>query len=275
MSDQISRRTFITSTTTPALAGLAGCVSSSRDHEESIDETIALEGATGLTVDGESGSVDVYDEDRDTIGITGRKQAASEDDLEATELDVDRSGDTIDLAVDDGTADGFFSLRPNPVVDIEIAVPESLHLESVSVGSGTIDVADLSGSIDATAGSGTIEIDGVDGPITTETGSGTQTLESVDGSFDVTAGSGTVTVALDSLEDDSRIEAGSGSVSLTLPEAVDAVLAIDTGSGESTVRGSGVDTVETSDDVERTLGDGTHRIDVSTGSGDVDVTVGE
>lgn len=274
MIERMSRRTVLANVAAMSLAGLAGCVATSRDYEDSISETIDPDGATGLTVAGESGSIEVSGERRDTVAVDGRKRAATEDGLEEIGLDVDRGDDTIALAVDDETDDRLFSFGAGPVLDLELAVPETLRVEDVRVGSGTIDVRGVRGPLEATAGSGSIEIDGVDGALTTETGSGSQTLAAVEGSLVADGGSGSITAEIQSLEDDSAIETGSGSVAVTLPESVDATLDISTGSGDVSVRGSDVGHIETSDEVELTFGDGTHAVEIETGSGDVEVTVG-
>lgn len=274
MSRSPSRRRLLASATSLVLAGAAGCVASGREVEESISETIELEGATRLTVTSEAGTVDITGEGSDTVSVAGHKRAASEDDLEAIDLEIDRTGDTVALAVDDETADGPLSFSPGPVLDLELDVPESLRVARVQSGAGDINVAGVRGPLEAAAGSGSLEIDGVDGAITTETGSGAQTLSAVEGSLTAEAGSGAVTADVRSLEGDSSIDTGSGSVSLTLPSSVDATLEITTGSGDIVVDGSAVDRAETADVVERTLGDGTHALETETGSGDVEVTVG-
>lgn len=276
MTKPTSRRGLLASAAALVLAGAAGCVASGREFEDSISDTIDLEGATGLTVATEGGTVDIVGESRDTVAVAAHKRAASEDDLEAIGLEIDRNGDTIALAVDDETADGPLSFDPGPVLALELDVPDSLRVERVQTGSGDIDVAGVRGPLEVTAGSGAIAIDGVDGAITTETGSGAQTLSALEGSFTAEAGAGSITADVRSLEGDSSIETGSGAVSLTLPSAVDATLDVSTGSGDVTVEGSAVDHVETDgdDDVDLTLGDGTHALEIETESGVVEVAVG-
>lgn len=273
MGNPMSRRVALATATT-IIVGTAGCVASSRDVEESISETINPNGATALTVSGEAGSIDVVGESRETVALDGQKRAATEDDLEQITVDVDRSRDTVAVAVVDETTEGPFSFDPGPVVDLELDVPESLRVEAVNAGSGPIDVRNVRGPLEASAGSGSIAIDGVEGPLTTDTGSGSQTLSAVEESLEAEAGSGSITAELESLAGETSIETGSGSVSLTLPESAHAALEIETGSGTAIVRGSGVDRVETDDDVTMTVGDGTHTVAIETGSGDVDVTVG-
>ena len=273
MGDPISRRAVLASATT-ITAGTAGCVASSRNVEESISETIDPDGANALTVSGEAGSVEVVGESRETVALEGRTRAATEDDLEDVSVDVDRSGDTVAVVVDDGTGNGLFSFGPGPVVDLELAVPDSLRVAAVDTGSGSIDVRDVRGPLEADTGSGSIAIENVEGALETDTGSGSQTLEGVEESLTAETGSGSIAAEFDSLADDTSLETGSGSVSLTLPAEADATIEISTGSGTATVRGSGVDRVETNDDVATTVGDGTHAVEIETGSGDVDVIVG-
>jgi len=143
---------------------------------------------------------------------------------------------------------------------------------TIDTGSGDVKVTGASGStVSIDTGSG--EVNGTDIKATSldvDTGSGDVELSDVM-SEDVTidTGSGSVNLALKAALDRLKVDTGSGSVTITVPGTLSAQVAIETGSGDITtdfpiqVRKTG------GDELIGTIGSGTGRIDIDTGSGDV------
>lgn len=267
MDESVTRRLLL-SMGGAGLAGLAGCVGSTRDVEDSISERVDPDDADALTVSGGAGTIDVRGDSRDDVAIEGTKRAASQDDLERFEIEIDRRGQTIEISTE-YEQESWFQLSPSPVVDLEIVVPAALRVSRAAIGSGDLQVSAVDGPVEADVGSGTLTVTDVDGDLTAESGSGDQTLTAIDGSVTATAGSGSVLVECDPLAGDVEIETGSGDVDLSLGSTPDAEITASTGSGS--VSTDGPEFAEPTDDSPFTtlIGDGTYTVDISTGSGDV------
>ena len=161
----------------------------------------------------------------------------------------------------------------------------------IDAGSGEVDVRDASGGLlDVDTGSGEVSFNSVTsdrcvidtgsggvggsdvacGSLKVDVGSGGVRLQRVkSSSVDVDAGSGSVELALTSSPRTVHVETGSGSVTVSLPPSAGALLDIDTGSGgistEFAVRTTRIER----DELHGTIGDGSARIRISTGSGSV------
>jgi hypothetical protein len=177
----------------------------------------------------------------------------------------------------------------------EVVTSHTVGPLSVDVGSGTIQVSDARGSLTLDTGSGEVDATGVTGDeILVDTGSGSVTirdatatsfsLDTGSGEVDATGvaadvvrvdtGSGGVDVAFSRAPRELTVDTGSGGVTLTLPADYSAQVDIETGSG-----GIDLDFPVTVSRVERdavrgTIGAGTGRLKVETGSGDVRIRKG-
>lgn len=161
---------------------------------------------------------------------------------------------------------------------------------SVDTGSGDVTVGDVRGSLHVDTGSGRVDVSGVSGDrVNLDTGSGRITGTDVSaGTLIVDTGSGAIELESVSASDVS-LDTGSGSVDVSLLADVER-LDIDTGSGSVTVRapadlGARVE-IETGsgsidldfpvqvrsvrrDRLSGTIGDGSGRIVIDTGSGSI------
>ncbi len=178
----------------------------------------------------------------------------------------------------------------------------------VDVGNVEVDIRDVDGDVAVDTGSGSVYVSGVEGAVAVDTGSGAVSISSINGAYAlVDTGSGAVTgsditvsdlnvdtgsgrvnlrnvsspevmidtgsgsVDLELVSEVRRliIDTGSGHVDVSMPENTSAALEIDTGSG-----GIEVDFPITirrweRDHIEGTIGDGSGRIVIDTGSGGV------
>jgi len=162
----------------------------------------------------------------------------------------------------------------------------------VDVGSGKVEVTDAEGNVDIDTGSGSVTVADVRGDLLRiDTGSGSvdatriavRRLDIDTGSGGVRieqatvdqvvidTGSGSVHAALGGTVSDVEIDTGSGSVTLTLPPSFGAAVDLESGSG-------GIDLefpVEVRrierDHVRGTIGDGSGRLKIDTGSGRITV----
>lgn len=166
---------------------------------------------------------------------------------------------------------------------------------TVDVGSGGVQVDDFSGELIVDTGSGSIRASDIRGSsvrldtgsggvtgtgiavddLVVDTGSGSVELDGLDARrARVDTGSGGVFVGLLSTSPDLSIDTGSGSVRVSVPQALSARLHVETGSGG--VRSELPLTVDERDRglLRGTIGSGTGRVYVNTGSGGVAVLAG-
>lgn len=174
--------------------------------------------------------------------------------------------------------------------------------------SGGVEARDMTGSLNIDTGSGSVSVIGMDGDLGVDTGSGSVRIADVTaeavgidtGSGSVQAedvaargilidtGSGRIRIARSSARDirldtgSGSVEAdllgsvdrllvdtGSGSVTVTLPSDIGATLEVETGSGGIDVDIPVMVTRQARDELQGTIGDGSGRIVIDTGSGSV------
>jgi putative adhesin len=127
---------------------------------------------------------------------------------------------------------------------------------NVEVGSGTVTLDDIGGDVAARSGSGDLTVTNARAAVTLEASSGDLDGTGIGGPVKAETGSGTVNLTLTSPQD-VQATAQSGDVKVIAPDAAYR-LELDTGSGD-------VETDFTDD------AGGEHTIDVTTGSGEIDV----
>jgi DUF4097 and DUF4098 domain-containing protein YvlB len=198
----------------------ASCGDSGATEEFTFDDEPAA-----VVVDAGSGSV--------TIGANPRGGA----EVTAT-VSYGATRPTVTAELVDGVLSVDDDCRNDCSVDYRILVGETADV-TVGVGSGTITISEVEGTIVA------------------ETGSGDVSLSSVVGMLDVTTGSGDV-LGTRLVSAGATISTGSGSVDVTFDDPI-TELTIDSGSGNVTAQ----------------LAGGPYAVVATTGSGDVDVQVDE
>ncbi|HLQ69155.1 MAG TPA: DUF4097 family beta strand repeat-containing protein [Gemmatimonadales bacterium] len=177
------------------------------------------------------------------------------------------------------------------VASADVAVDRTRGTLRVSTGSGNVDLRDGTGDVSLETGSGDITVSGTSGArLRLNTGSGGVTLRDgkasdlmvETGSGDIEAtntsgdqvsfetGSGNVDVALVATFRSLRIETGSGDVTLRVPQTLGAQVDLDTGSGDIDLGGLTLQVRRLEHDhITGTIGDGSGRVSVETGSGNV------
>lgn len=161
---------------------------------------------------------------------------------------------------------------------------------SMDTGSGDVQVTDVQGSVNIDAGSGDFTVDNVRGDeLVVDGGSGNVTGKNVKvrravfdlGSGDtqlsgvaaeelmVDTGSGSVDIGLVSSVREMTLDTGSGDVTLRVPATFGATLEVDTGSGDLDTDLPLTITRKSRTSLVGKLGDGSGRVRVDTGSGDV------
>ncbi len=166
---------------------------------------------------------------------------------------------------------------------------------SADTGSGSIEVENIGGNLNADTGSGGVKARTIGGKIRVDTGSGRVTLAEVSGSISVDTGSGSIDIDDWTGGERLDLDTGSGSVSVRGNFASVERMRVDTGSGSVEMvsntmpnmklhvssRGMEVDFPDMTDvkksrsSFRGTLGAGTGRGEIDTGSGSVSFRLAE
>ena len=273
MTPTTSRRSVLAGLAVGTVAGTAGCLGDGRDVEEPVTETWSATDLSAVTVSTAIGDVDVRVASGDEIVIDGRKAAVTPDDLETIDLETAVDDGVLELAVDRDESRTIFGLRPDPVLDLTVAVPDRLAVRRVDTNTGAIDVTDVRGDLTALTETGDVRVADVAGTVSAATDTGALEVTDPRSIKRLETDSGDVTASLTGIDGDATIETATGDVELRLPDRLDLTLAITTETGEITVSDVG-DLPEMAGDslIEAVVGNGTHRLEVQTETGAVTVT---
>ncbi len=147
---------------------------------------------------------------------------------------------------------------------------------SVDTGSGDVSVRDTAGDLAVDTGSGSVTLDGCSGDrINVDTGSGSVEVQQIEAdNLKIDTGSGEVSAVLTRMGGGSFIiDTGSGSIRLRVPADASAEIMADTGSGGISLDLAGARLRRHGrDEAAVTLGDGTAKVRLDTGSGSIHVT---
>ena len=147
----------------------------------------------------------------------------------------------------------------------------------VDTGSGRVQVSDTRGDqLNIDTGSGGVSGSGLSArELLVDTGSGSVELSSLTATeISVDTGSGSVDLALDSNPRSVLVDTGSGSVTLSLPSDFSATVEVETGSGGIRTEFPIQLRRSERDHIIGTIGDGSGRLEVDTGSGSVTIRQG-
>ena len=272
MTPTASRRSILAGIAVGTVAGWAGCLADGRDVEESVTERRSAADLSAVAVSTTIGDVAVRSTPRDEVVVDGRKAAVSPDDLETIGLETATEGDCLEVAVERDESRTLFGLRPDPVLDLSVVVSDRLAVRTVDTRTGDVDVSDVRGDLTAVTETGDVRVEAVDGTVSATTDAGAIELVDPASIERLETDSGDITAALPGLEGDATVETSSGAVELRLPDRLDLTLDITTDSGEITVSDV-ADLPEMAGDslIEAVVGQGTHRLEVRTETGDVTV----
>lgn len=203
-----------------------------------FEKTLTVTGPVDLTVQAGSGGITIRPGASSEVKVTGHIRAreswrnrglSAEEKVKRLEQQppVEQGGNTIKVGeISDS------NLRDNVSISYEIVAPASTRIRSRS-GSGSQEIGDFTGPVDASDGSGRITIGKIAERVSARTGSGSIRIES-SGPLHVETGSGSIRAA--AANGSIEATAGSGSIEIgqTGPGAVD----VSTGSGRITIRGA-------------------------------------
>lgn len=234
VSHLISRRSLLGACITAGTACLAGCTSGSLEAETTITREYDSIDLSEIVTQAVNGNIEIRDDQRETVHVEVTKKAASEEKLDRITLQKKRSDDRLSLTVD--TENGsFLPLNsPSSRMDLTVTVPEGVRLIAESTN-GDVDVE--------TTGAESVSADTTNGGI------------------------------MISLSEPSEVRADTtnGDVSITLPATAEPAVSFEADNSDITINGFEADSTESDSEIDRMIGDGTHRITANTVNGDISI----
>lgn len=268
------RQTLAAGATTIATA-ISGCITAAREQTEPTVDT--YEGIDALRIDVDAGDVAVTAEDREDVRVEATKEIAGENDRDTIELRTEQTDGTLELSVE--RTDVLIRLGPEPLLHLDVAVPEGTTVEAIDTDSGaaTLDGVSVTDDITLDTASGDVDFTDVtvEGGLELNTASGEIRLEAstIQGPTEFDTASGDVIARRTTFDDD--LEANTASGELQIEEStIGGATTIDTASGDATLATlSGPAEIETaSGDVDLIVpADFDADLSVSTAGGDISV----
>ena len=247
-----------------AAVGLAGCAGRGRlsgdgRQTERTEETLPVDGATGLTVAAAAGETTVVAEDRETLAVRATKRAP-EGRLDEFSVAVARDGGRIRVQ----------SRRPDGGrgrIDLDVRVPASLPVERAETAAGPLRVDGVAGDPRVESAAGEVTVTDVPGFVTVETAAGGVTVREVGGVDGITTAAGDVDAEVPAVRDDTALSTAAGRLSVALAADLDARVTAEATLGSVSV--DGLPLTDDGDGVSGQLGGGTHRLTVETSAGEI------
>jgi DUF4097 and DUF4098 domain-containing protein YvlB len=173
----------------------------------------------------------------------------------------------------DGKSGGIF--RRSPKADITVTVPPGMAVKAGS-GNGSVTISGIdSSSINASTGNGSITLEAVRADVFAATGNGSITVKSSKGSFNLTTGNGSISLAAElPAGGENRLTTGNGSVTVELAGELNLALDAKSDNGKVT---SSLPLTATETESGRILGhagDGSAKITIRSGNGQITLRAG-
>lgn len=273
MTPNTTRRRLLAAVAAIGSAGLAGCSSTTPlvGQQLSTSETVSVENADALRIDGDAGDITVLGSDRDDVDVDVEKRSSSvRTDLENLELRTDRTNGTLELRSEWDGSEGL--LRDRPSMTLEIDAPRELALEAVRASIGRVTVRDVAGDLRIDTSTGRVDVADVDGGVGASTSTGRVEIRDVERLDDVSTSTGRVEADVPAIDGDTTISTSTGRIEVAIDPDLDAELRVGTSTGRIEVSGLGITDETRGDDVlTGTLGDGGPTLRLETDTGRIDV----
>ena len=230
----MTRRSLLGACATVGTVCLAGCTSGSLQAETTVTQEYDGTEVSTLEVQGINGDIQIRDEQRETIHVEARKQAADEAGLELITLNDKRTADRLSLTVN--TKDtSLLPIGPPPLrMDLTLIVPEGLHV-STEITNGMIDIE--------------------------TTGTESVSAETTNGEVVLSLGEAS----------DIQANTTNGDVSITLPPTAEPAVSFDTTNGEFETTGIEAGSIASGSGADSTSRNGTRQVTVDTTNGNLTI----
>jgi DUF4097 and DUF4098 domain-containing protein YvlB len=203
-------------------------------YQKDFHYSYAIAPGGRLSLQNVNGSIDIYGWDKNSVEINGTKYAATQEQLDEIKIDVDASGNAVQIRTlpisntgwGHHTAGARYTIRvPHSVVLDRITSSNGpIRVEDVSgaarlrTSNGAIRVFRVTGDLDLQTSNGGIEATGQNGNAVLHTSNGSITIEMAKGALDASTSNGSITARVTQADADQPVRLGSsnGHIELTL-----------------------------------------------------------
>ncbi len=229
------------------LEGLAGMAR----VEEEFHESHAMEPGGRISVESLNGAVEIQGWDQDEVDISGRKYAASQEMLDALDVDIVASDDSVRIRVIEpsgrrGNRGASFTIRVPREIEIELVETSNgrVRMEDVDgnarlrTSNGGVRISNVTGDIEARSSNGPIELAQYSGSANLRTSNGAITAEGIRGYLEAETSNGSINARVEDLDSGRplRLRSSNGSLTLTLDEVPTTDIIATTSNASITVR---------------------------------------
>jgi len=217
------------------VAGLSGCVGP--QVTDYFNESYTVNDQTILTVSNINGQVEITSWEGDNVTVNAvKKSSFGQDELDKIEINVTASGNFLNIQT------RYSGLSPiQGSVDMNIKVPRTLTIESVTSSNGALVITRTNGNITAVSSNGAILIDTVDGYVSAETSNGRIEVKNTTGVRDLHTSNGAIIVEVADFRDDISIVTSNGPITVYLNPALNAMIEMRTSNSKITFEGISLD----------------------------------
>ena len=233
---------------------------------ERYREDFYVEQGTVLDVYNTVGAVNISGWDRDYIEVIAEKQSLLGLFMDDVSIEV-TEGDRFVVRSQ------YDTIQSRMVgVEYNITVPEHVLVGHIETSTGSIQVYDVTGDVDAKTSTGSVDLDRVTGFVRATTSTGSVSIARVSGVFAATTSTGSITVEVHAISESLRISSSTGSVTVSLDPRIDAHIEARSSTGKISHKELPL-IISESDNrkLVARMGEGKGRISISTSTGSIEL----
>jgi hypothetical protein len=212
--------------------GFSGCFGP--QTTDYFNGSYAVNEQTILTITNINGQVEISSWDGNNVTINAvKKSSFGQEELDKIDINVTSIGNYLNIQT---KYTGLSTIQGS--VDMNIKVPHTIHIESVTTSNGAIQITDTNGDLNALSSNGAIIIDTVDGYVSAETSNGRIEVKGTTGIKDrIRTSNGAISVEVADFRDNISIETSNGPVAVYLNPSVNATIEMTTSNSQITFEG--------------------------------------
>jgi len=237
------------------VVGFSGCIGP--QATENFNGSYPVNEQTILKVINKNGQVEITGWDGENVTVNAVKRSTTEE-ISKIEINVTYVGNYLNIETR-YTGLSTFS------VDINIKVPHSVHIESVTSSNGAILLTDTIGNVTTLTSNGAIDINNVDGYVSAETSNAHVEVKGTPGITYIHTSNGAITAEVADIQEDISIETSNAAINVYINPSLNVTIDMRTSNSKISIESVSLN-VQTLEDthVLGTLGSDGHRLDIHT-----------
>ena len=263
------RRTYLaTALAGVALPALAGCIG---DLETAVDSRTLDEVGpeSTLTVQNRNGDVTVEGEERADGHLEVTKRTRWGIDLDRVGVSVEASDGSVTIAPDVPSDID----RGRVSIDVDLRVPRTVAVETVSTRNGFVDVAHVGGDPTVDTVNGDVDVRDLDGTLVAATTNGDVTVGRTAGLSELRTTNGEIDAEVHAVPSEASVRTTNGDIGIAFADGVGCELDVTLTNGEISTEGLALSGASVGGNrLEAALGGGGPTYRVGTVNGDIELT---